>query len=205
MNNVAATVNDTTLILGMSPFEIIYIGFLILTIIAIFFGPIKAVKITRKMDKERDIRERKLEVFRSLMKTRRIRLSSEHVTALNLIELEFYKKTLVTKPYREYIKHLSSPLPASDQQEHYFTERDDLFVNLLQGLGEELGYNFDKKDLDRLSYTPVGWEQDESTQKKNARLLSELLEGKRPLPITSMQVTNNSPFPPPPEIGEKNK
>lgn len=180
---------------GLEAINLVLVG---ITIFAIIIGPIMAVKVTRKMDEERGDRQRKLDVFRTLMKTRQVRLSPDHVTALNLIELEFYEKTSVTTPYRAYIKHLSFAMPTPENQDLYFEERHDLFVDLLQALGKELGYMFDKHELERLGYAPSGWERDEAIQRKNAYLLSELLEGKRPLPISSMQVTADSPFPPPP-------
>lgn len=171
-----------------------------ITIVAIIIGPIAAVIVTRKMDEARDNQQRKLDVFRSLMKTRQVRLDPVHVSALNLIEMEFYGRTSVTTPYRAYIKHLSSAMPAIEQQDRYFDERHDLFVDLLQALGKELGYVFDKHELARLGYAPLGWGQDENIYRKNAVLLSEVLEGKRPLPIAPMQVMSNSPYPPPPRI-----
>lgn len=181
-------------------FEIISLGIPVVTVVAIVVGPIAAVKITRKMDEERSARERKFDVFRILMKTRQVRLSHEHVTALNLIELEFYGCTNVTAPYRTYIQHLYSPMPAIEEQDRYFEERHDLFVDLMHALGKELGYVYDKRELERLSYAPMGWERDENIQRKNAFLLSEILEGKRPFPISSMQIQVASPFPPPPSI-----
>lgn len=185
--------------LGLKLVEWINICILIATIAAIIYGPIKAVKVTREIDEERAHRARKLDVFRALMKTRQSQLSPDHVGALNLIVVEFYENKAVTTAYSEYIKHLNSPLPLPNQQERYFEERRDLFVTLLQAIGSSLGYSFDKHDLSRLGYHPMGWQDDENLQRQNAKMLSELLHGKRPLPISHMQSAPQSPFPPPPE------
>ncbi len=179
------------------------IGLPLITIIAIIVGPIAAVIVTRKMDRAREDRERRLDVFRSLMKTRQVRLDPLHVSALNLIELEFYGSEEVIVPYRAYIKHLSSPIPETDQQDRYFDERHSLFVDLLQALGSELGYSFDKHELERLGYAPSGWWRDENVQRKNALMIAQVLEGKRPFPITVVQQTINNPFPPPPMIEDQ--
>ena len=172
----------------------------IITVLAIIIGPISAVIITRKMGEYRETRERKLDIFRSLMRTRNTRVSQDHVNALNLIEMEFYKSIAIGSNYRAYLDHLRSPMPATDQQESYYSKRNALFVELLKTIGAELGYQFDKHDLDRHAYAPVGWEQDGNVQRRNAHLITEVLEGRRPLPVTSLQIPDNSPFPPPPEI-----
>ena len=140
--------------------EWLTLGVLVLTIVAIVYGPIKAVQITRKRDEEREDRNRKLAVFRTLMQTRRSRTNQDHVGALNLIELEFYEVEPVRTAYRAYIRHLGSPLPATDQQPRYFEERDDLYADLLQTMGTALSYVFDKRELMRQAYIPVLWEDD---------------------------------------------
>ncbi len=56
---------------------------------AVFLGPIVAVQLTRYLDNKKEIRERKLWVFKTLMATRASALSPHHVEALNRIDLEF--------------------------------------------------------------------------------------------------------------------
>jgi len=62
----------------------------IATIVAVFLGPIFAVLVTPWVDNERLKQNRRMEVFRTLLRTRRIRLNPDHVGALNLVEIEFY-------------------------------------------------------------------------------------------------------------------
>ena len=180
--------------------EKIEIAILCFTVLAIFAGPVVAVHITRRFDRKRDESDRKRDIFRSLMKTRSSRLAAEHVTALNLIELEFHGRNDVIEPFRAYLQHLDSPPPAPEEQKRYFEIRNDLFFEFLRALGRELGYKFDKRDLDRLGYLPAGWVDDENVQRNNTRLLKELLEGTRPLPVRSVQIgPDDSPYPPPPQ------
>lgn len=184
---------------------IAYINLAILaaTIVAIIVGPIMAVKVTRRHDDEKWRRDRRMAVLRDLMKTRGVRLDPVHVAALNVIELEFYGERLVQVAYKSYIRHLCSPLPMPDQQERYFEERFELFLDLIQELGRSLGLAFDRGDISRLAYSPVGWEQDQQMQRKNMALFADLLEGRR-----AINVLNFSPqqepqikrlFPPAPE------
>jgi len=170
------------------------------TIWAILRGPVKAVEVTRRMDEERAGKDRKLDLFRGLMCTRQLKLSQDHVRALNLISIDFYDVEEVLEKYKSYVKHLYKPLPEINAQQHFFEERDELFVELLYSMGKNLGYHFDKKELEKNSYTPVGWAQDEDRVRKNASLLGEMLEGKRPLQVTAAQSVA-SPYPPPPSSG----
>jgi len=85
---------------------------LILTIVAIIYGPIWAIKVNRKLDEERDARSRKYAILSDLMRTRQARIDPVHVAALNLIELDFYGQKDVVVAYRDYVNPSYSPNPA---------------------------------------------------------------------------------------------
>jgi len=123
------------------------------------------------------------------MKTRQARLAADHVAALNLVELEFYGIKSVIDRYKDYIGHLSSPRPTEDEQERYFSQRNDLFVTLLFEIGKYLKYSFDKHDLQRQGYVPQGWGDDYNTQQQNAVLINDILAGRSQLPV-SVSSTN---------------
>lgn len=167
------------------------------TLIALFVGPISAVLVTRKVDEYAGKYERKLNVFRSLMQTRGIRLDPVHVAALNTVEIEFYKISSVRSSFKAYVDHLGAPLPEEKQQERFFEQRTDLFTTLIFEMGKSLKYQFDKRDLERLSYVPLGWNADQTLHRNNSQLLNQLLSGGRPLPVTTF-LSSHSPYPEPP-------
>ncbi|MFP5480279.1 MAG: DUF6680 family protein [Alphaproteobacteria bacterium] len=171
----------------------------IATLAAIVAGPVIAVFMTRVLDQAAERRSRKLDVFRDLMRTRGIRIDPVHVAALNLVEVEFYNEREVTNAYRVYIAHLSAPMPAVEEQDRFFEQRIDLFMNLLETMGRVLKYSFDKRDLERLSYVPQGWGSDQDLQRRNAFYLSQILSGERGIPITNI-FGSSSPFPEPPKL-----
>jgi hypothetical protein len=72
-----------------------------LMILAVLLGPIIAVRLTRHLDNRKEIRERKLWIFKTLMATRASTLSPHHVEALNRIDLEFSPKNKKEKPVLE--------------------------------------------------------------------------------------------------------
>lgn len=177
----------------------------IITIVAIVVGPILAVTIERLRQARIETKTRKLAVFRSLMRTRRLRLDPEHVGALNLVDLEFYGRPKVMAAFTDYMTHLSAPMPNSDERERFFEQRDDLLVRMLHEMGKDLGFHYDKHDLAKLAYGPVGWSTEQDIQRQNIGYLNELLAGRRALPITQMQPPAANPFPPAPIVNGAQK
>ncbi len=171
---------------------------LVATIVAIVYGPIKAVRITREEDVAREKRARQYSVLEDLMRTRQARIDPLHVGALNLIELEFYGNEKVISAYRAYTKHLNSHFPSENEAlDRHLADGDDLFSELLSQVASSLGFVFDKRDLSRLGYLPVGLSRYHDNSHANAHLLREVLEGKRPIPISNL-VSDQKMFPPSP-------
>lgn len=172
---------------------------LLATIFAIVWGPIKAVQISRQNDDEKEVRRRKFAVFHDLMKTRRLALASDHVMALNLIQVEFYQHQKINDAYRRYMALLSRPAPAANDAaaDQFYEEQEDGLYDLLHEIGDELGYKYDKRDLRKLAYGPKGWQNDEAQLRAVRMLLIEVMSGRRPIPVTEFKAPV-SVFPPPP-------
>jgi len=62
-----------------------------LVIVAIFLAPLFAVRVQKYIENNQEKRNRKLTLFRTLMKTRAFPLNPQHVEALNMIDIEFFK------------------------------------------------------------------------------------------------------------------
>ncbi|HVY20412.1 MAG TPA: DUF6680 family protein [Bauldia sp.] len=170
------------------------------SVIAILLGPIIAVRMTRKQDAAREDRQRKLDLYRTMMHTRSSRLSVDHVRALNTIPVEFNEVPAVMTAFRSYMNLLGAPMPAVDQQERFFEQRNDHFLDLIYQMGLFLGYQFDRRELERLAYVPQGFINDEERNHRAQAVLLEILEGRRPLPVTWMMPPGaQNPFPPLPE------
>jgi len=173
----------------------------IITVAAIVLGPILAVLVDKIRQSWTDHKSRKLSVFRSLMRTRRVRLDPEHVGALNLVDLEFYGRSRVIAAFSSYMNHLSSPMPSEEGQDRFFEQRDDLLVQLLYEMGRDLGFHYDKRDLAKHAYGPTGWFNEQDLQRQNMGCLNDILAGRRALPVTPMQPPAANPFPPAPTLG----
>jgi hypothetical protein len=175
---------------------------LIVTIFAIYRGPIKAVQVTRENDERREKIRRQFSIFSNLMKTRRMILDPVHVSSLNLVEVEFHEIPAIITAYRAYLDYLNKPQSSNQspaELDSFFRERDDLLFDLIHAIGNSLGFSYDKRDLRKFSYAPQGWQDVETEQKAFRRLIIELLSGRRPLPIRTFTAADmNDKFPPPP-------
>ncbi|SHJ73771.1 DUF6680 family protein [Propionispora hippei] len=89
----------------------------ILTIIAMFLPPLVALQVSRMLQESKEKRQRKIEVFRTLMKTRASTLSPEHVEALNMIDVEFYgnekRNRAVVEAWKSSLDRLNHLLSAN--------------------------------------------------------------------------------------------
>lgn len=133
------------------------------------------------------------------MRTRRARLDPAHVSALNLVELEFYGETEIRKSFKAYVRHLNSAWPANQEElQRHNNDGDDLFSEFLKDVANSLGYSFDKRDLDRLGYLPRGLGEQHDNQMANSQYLREVFEGRRSIPIFNF-IQNDNLYPPPPK------
>jgi hypothetical protein len=164
-------------------------------VFATLAGPVLAVLVTRHVDDSRQARERRLDVFRLLMATRRSTLSAERVKALNLVEIEFYGAKPVELAHREVMNHINTPPPLP---EGWNDRQRKLLTKLLSEMAKVLGYELQQLDVLDGGYYPQGFLDIELEQQALRRALIEVLSGRRPLIISPAAPTPPSPFPPPP-------
>jgi hypothetical protein len=177
----------------------------ILTILAILAGPIIAVLITRMNDDRRASKMRKLDIFRSLMKTRRMPIHFEHVGALNLVEVEFIDNSEVIRVWKDYLSSLGEQLPPIEQKDRYdvaVKRREALLTKLIYAIAKDLRIKVEQLDILEGNYVPQGWHDDDWEQRLVRRGLINVLYGKAPISIQRHQPQQpNLPYPPAPDSG----
>lgn len=159
----------------------------ILTIVAIALGPVIAVQVQKFFERTRDNKNRKLQIFKSLMATRGSVLSAVHVEALNRIDLEFsdnkkYKK--VIEAWKEYFDNLGNRVDKDDKLAIWSARNDELLANLLYDMGISLGFSFDKVLIKRNIYSPQGHATIENENNLIRRGLIDLFNDEIKLPIS---------------------
>jgi hypothetical protein len=124
-------------------------------IIAVFLGPITAVQLTRFLDSKSAAKQRKLDIFKTLMSTRLYTTNWDHVMTLNRIDLELSSKNTkeksVVEAWKAYFDLLSDK---SMTPEQWGTKRIDLLVDLLHKMSIVLDYDFDKTHITNLTRHP---------------------------------------------------
>ena len=158
-----------------------------ITIAAIIVGPVFAVIIAQVLQRREESKQRKLFVFRALMTSRKTPLSPERVTALNLVEIEFFRHARVLSKFRELLEiyndlpRWESPDEATKQQT--IEKVDDKSAELLGEIGRCLGYKLENLELLRGGYYPRAFSYVEQQQHSIREFLVALNEGRRSLPI----------------------
>jgi hypothetical protein len=169
----------------------------IAVVIATLLGPVSAVFVTRWIDAERDQRNRRMEVFRSLMGARRTPLSPERVRALNMVEIEFHGMKSVEAAYSNLFQHLHTQITEANSEAWHDRSRK-LSTVLLSEIAKVLGYKLQQLDVLDGGYYPQGNADIEVELQSIRRLFIEVLAGKRSIAVSQALASPPAPFPPPP-------
>lgn len=158
----------------MTTVEVLIIISNAIMIIAIILAPVIAVQVEKFLERKRNEKERKLDIFKTLMATRGRTLDLDHVEALNMIDLEFDGEKPVTDTWKAYLDHLINipKYPTTEgktkeekeneknfhysQMDAWGKDRENYLAELLYVMGQSLGYKFDKIHIKRSIYSPQG-------------------------------------------------
>ncbi len=164
----------------------------ILIFVTLFTGPGDAVQAAQWIERRRAKRRGKDHVFRTLMATRAARVSTEHVQALNMIDLECSgggpKEKAVREACRQYLDHLNTrykpdALAAWGTRQNDFF--NDFFIDLLYEMSNSLGYDFEKTHIKNSIYLPVAHGNLEQEQTVMRTGLVNIFTGKAAFPVVA--------------------
>ncbi len=169
--------------------EVISVGITIsdwLMILAVILGPVIAVQVQKYIDRKAEDRKRKLKVFSDLMTTRASTLAFQHVSALNMVGLEFNGKKYgkVVNAWKTYLDHLGS-FPDEDEgmQKVWAEKKNDQLSDLLYEMGESLGFDFDKVHIKKAGYIPKAYADQEDETNFIRRQLVDVFLNKKSIPM----------------------
>jgi hypothetical protein len=166
-------------------------------------GPVLAVALTlgftywrEKEDGREKAREaiynRRLHVFRVLMSTRRMAISSDHVNAINLVEVDFYGCAAVEAEWKNYKNHLNDNSKPED--EVWLRTKEKLLSKLLFEIAKVLKFDIPAIEIFEGGYAPGGWAHRDMRYTGALEFMHELREGTKTLPLWLKGIT-----PPPAE------
>ncbi len=170
----------------------------VVTIIVVLMSPLIAVQVTDYLNSKKEDKQRKRDIFKSLMCTRDHATSVEHVRALNLIEFEFKnsnpKEKKVLDALKIYLSLLGEDIPTEESlKAKWWEKRVGLFIDLLHEIAIVLDYDFDKKYIQTSSYGIASHANIEDEESKIRKGIIEILKYKQVLPvhITNPSTDNN--------------
>jgi Family of unknown function (DUF6680) len=164
-------------------------------VVATLLGPILAVQAQKWVERFRERQGRKIWVFQTLMATRAARLSADHVRALNMIDLAFYgrrrfgrqwqsrSERRAFQDWREYLNELTITWDDKVNNDARLQRRSDLFIDLLESIGADVGYTFDRLHLSKEVYYPAAHEQELAEQQALRRAAISVFSGEAPLKL----------------------
>ena len=174
----------------------------ILTLIALIAGPVAAVIITRYQDDQRQYHGRRMDIFRTLMRTRRAALSPDHIGALNLVEIEFADEPAVVLAWKELFTHFGTAHGRrgeekieglTEQKEiekrneafggRLVQERQRLLAKLLHAIAKAEGFKIEQLEIFDGSYTPQFWSDIETEQAIIRKFVVDLAYARKVVPM----------------------
>ena len=180
-----------------------------LTIVAIVTGPLAAILTSWWLEGTRERKTRRMDIFRTLMRTRRTPMWAEHVGALNLVEIEFKNDHKVLGAWKKLFEHLAASharheseqvniemLPATIAErdrifhKRLYEERQKLLAKLLHAIARSLNFKADQLEIFEGGYSPQGWDDLEMQQHVIRQYVLDLYSGRRVVPVGVVDYTN---------------
>ena len=165
-----------------------------IVIIAILVAPILAIQIQKFIENRKEIKVRKMQIFRTLMATRATPLYPQHVEALNMIDIEFFNNKVITDAWKLLLDNFEN-YPQDVNDPNYQAKLDkciekskDLLTDLLFEMAKSLDYTFDKVHLKRGAYIPKGHVDYMLDEEFIRRAFVGVLLGQVPIPIKVVSI-----------------
>jgi hypothetical protein len=120
-------------------------------------------------------------------------ISNEHVSALNLVEVEFYECKTVEAAWENYKNHLNDT--GRPEDEAWREKKENLLAKLLAEIASVLGFKIAAIDIFKGGYAPGGWAARDALGLSSLEFVRDLSMGRKLLPLW---VANLAPNPNPP-------
>ena len=145
---------------------------------------VTTIYVKNWIDRKNAAKSSQKQLFKTLWKTRVQPLSTDHVTAINMIPLEFYGQTAITSQWKKYFEHLHQEIAKYPTGEAAWHEkRLELVYTLLAAIAKALKYqDIDEVEMKKV-YSPYAHALMESDQIAIQTNLAAVLRGERRLPV----------------------
>ena len=137
--------------------------------------------------------KRQFEILDTLMAYRRNITYVDCVSAINRIDLVFYKCPSVRNRLKTLFDHMERErsLPQSEKSSAW-QKRADLFAELITEIAKACGYDFDHTDIKVNSYHPQGYVDEATFNTELREALLKTLRGKQAIAIVPGTNSNST-------------
>ncbi|HDT2542800.1 TPA: hypothetical protein QHK75_002823 [Klebsiella aerogenes] len=162
----------------------------ITTVIVTLNSPVITIQVQKFIERYTDKKTLKIDIFKQLMatKSQNARLSNEHVRALNIIDITFYGRVSKGQAQRSktenqaisslklHFSHLNTTYPNNDNASGIIWNQtsNNLFVDLLSAIAKDIGYDFERVQLQTAIYSPIAHGEIENDQLKIRKGLASI-------------------------------
>jgi hypothetical protein len=169
-----------------------------ITIIAIVVGPIVAVLTQLWIQQYNKKRDQKLFVYAQLSSNRATWANIDFVRAMNLVDVVFYKNRAVREKRAKLMTHIKKTTGADGiLQPVDWDKAKDVFAEMLDLMGKELGFDFEHTEIKDSAYYPVAHETLDRLAIEMREKAMEVLNGKRGLNVIVYAPANQAGGDPP--------
>ncbi|ACS80933.1 DUF6680 family protein [Maridesulfovibrio salexigens] len=163
----------------------------VLTLIAILLGPIFAVIVGQYLQDRKSKKERREQVFKDLMSTRKLGIHLDHVKALNLIDFEFASNSSGDRAVRSawslYLKHLEDHAYRLKDAEEWNRKTEHLLYDLIETLAKCLNFSVQRSQIERGGYAPQFYNNVDTENQILRQSLINLATGRSCLKVVAIE------------------
>ncbi|MEJ0059502.1 MAG: DUF6680 family protein [Terricaulis sp.] len=154
-------------------------------VVALVLGPTIAVLAAMGVLYWERSYQRRLDVFRTMMRMRRHWLSQEWIGSLNLIPVEFSRYPAVIEAFDTLMARYGDTAwkGADDVRRRIVLDAESAACELLQRMADALKVELRGPDLRTRPNTPYGWSTDEVQSRQHRELIMQVLQGSRTLKV----------------------
>lgn len=153
-----------------------------LSLAAIILGPLVGIWVTRLIDAAGETRKQRWDVFVTLMRTKGLELTPDHVAAINMIPVLFAKHTPVISAWGELMDVLNDVQLNSDDESVRLDVNSNIKSkrsNLLAQVASAVDAKLPDKDEHRVGYAPLAWLNEQQHTAEARDQLLRVLRGEQ--------------------------
>ena len=147
---------------------------------AIFLGPLMGIWVTRLIDKAKENRKQRWDLFVTLQRTRGLELTPEHVSAINMVPIVFPKDSAVLRAWEELLDSLNDPgwnSAETDVRRRVNELSAAKRMNLFRKIATAVDAKLPDKEEHTQGYVPVAWTNEQLQTMEAREQLLKVLKG----------------------------